>query len=515
MGELRADMGESGNSEVNVVRQAFSWQAAIGVAVMVIGTLLSVVKSGSLEGASLLLAIVFVVAAAAVACRFLFHLYAGYIRLGLGRWLLFELATACTWGALALVVVQAENPQIPRLIVCGGVIAFVFFQLATRMERARARLQRQNQVRIRRATDVFRGSWLWRDLCRGFRQIDFEVAKRVRESLSGPDRKAGFLSWAASIVLLMPAAVAALSGALAVASIVFSLPMTPPNRSDPGTGEEPTPTPGVEGKAPTRPISTGNSPAAVDDCADEYEPGSHVPEPERSSLILGWQVVPGISPGPLEALGFEIAGCPGAARPIPGSPGSWFAPGHCGEELRAIVIALRGFYHPVVMLEQAAEFALPLIRDGKFVEAVDRFAVGEGDAYVVTTSQGSYVLIRDKTTAGSVDDDLSEAIGCDGIADDDVEYPIDVSYTAVGPGMIEGWREVAAVSLDGVIPLDSVPASSDVEAFAFRSGDGIVGFGRCSTPGLSCEVKIGRGEWRPVAGGARIDQTEVRALAES
>jgi hypothetical protein len=501
-------MGQSDRGTKGTGRPPVPWRAALGVIGAAGAALLPAVKSGSLVGISRLLAIAYVAAWILVLVRHLTHVYEGYPWIGLVRPMLCELTTVIVWGGLAFVVTQAENPQIPRLIVCGTISTVLLFFSAGKLEEARAALVEEHRVPIRRATEVLQESRAWRELCKRFRQIDFLAAKRIREWVSGPDTEDGYLSRAVVIALSAPAAIALAASTFAVASTVFPVPITPDSDSD-GRVERPSPNPhGGKESEPPPPSPEPDPPSTEvnDDCKEgSYDPGSRVPEPERSSLILGWQDLPGVVPGPMEALGFEIAGCPEGARPIPSSTGSWYAPGYCEGQLRAVTIAPRGLDHPVVLLEQAAEFVLPLIIKGKFVSAVDRFEVGDGDAYIVDVAEGSFVLIREHSTRGPVEGAPRQAGHCGNYADEDVPY------TVVGPGMLPGWRLAAAISQGGVYPIAFAKGAGNPEAVVFRSPAGIVITGTCSISRLTCEIEL---ESDPIGGitGPHVDQAEVEAL---
>jgi hypothetical protein len=171
------------------------------------------------------------------------------------------------------------------------------------------------------------------------------------------------------------------------------------------------------------------------------------------------------------------------------------------------VIAPRGLEHPVVLLEQAAEFALPIILDSRFVRAVDRFKVGGGDAYVVDADQGSFVLIRDHTTAGPVAERSSSGGGCADFTD------ADVRYTIVGPGLLEAWRFVSAISIGGAYPIGYARRADSSEWVDFRSPEGIVAQGSCVVKTMVCTIEVGEEQ---ISGrrGDTTTQGEVKALVE-
>ncbi len=482
-------------------RSAFSKPAIVGAIGAVSVSLLPLaVEDASMTGVSQLLSLTYLITWVAILVRSVIHLRKGYWRDRLKGPLLFELASMVLIGTSAWLVFFAEDPQIPGLLAAAAVGAVIFFFAAGKLEEARAELVSEG-ITIERASDVVRASKYWKMLCRRIGQIHFKPVKRVREFFSRPDTRPGEFSLAAAISALVLAVVALVSTGLVVASVLFPLQLTP---EDDRNGKQISTHRKGRVQEPKE-ISLEDAPANVDDCQG-WKPGLGIPEPERSSLRLGWEDVEGIQPGPMEALGFEIAGCPGVARPIPGMKGSWFQPGYCGEELRAIVIAQQGMEHPITLLEQAANFALPLIVNGKFTGATDRFQVGVGDAYIVDSPQGSNVLIRDQASAGPVQEEGTPAGGCAGFTDEDVEY------THVGPAMIEPWRLIAAISLGGVYPITYAHESANSEV-VFRSPAGIVAQGICMAEGVTCTIDIGE-EQIHGRRGTFIDESEVKALVE-
>lgn len=478
---------------------AFSLPAIVSATLTVGIALLPLLQDASMSGVSQLLALTYLAIWIAILVRCLVHLRERYWQIGLKCPLLFEIATVLTMGTTAWLILFAENPQIPRLLVCATTGAACFFFGAGKMEEARAE-KVADGVEVRRASDVIRAHKLWRLLCRRIGQIHFKPVKRVREFFAQPDTKDGNLSFMTATSVLVLVGVGLIATGLAIASVPFPLQLTPEgdhlerhrHRSEKQGEDLPT--------TPPEDISQ-----KMTECGDISQAVREVPEPERSSLLLAWAGVDGIQPGPMEALGFEIAGCPGKPLPIPGLDGSWYQPGYCGEELASIVVAPEGFEHPIVLLEQAGEYALPMILKGEFAGATDRFSAGSGDAYIINSYVGSHVLIREHASAGPVEDEKSQRGRCAGYTDEDVEY------TPVGPGMIETWRIAAAISPGGVYPIKYARETDGREHAVFRSPEGIVAEGVCDA--TMCTINIG--EQKVDGRGSFITEGEVKALVES
>lgn len=488
--------------------QEFSWKALAGVVITAVLSALPAIRSSSLEGMSEILSASYLLVWAAALTRFCFHLYEGYTQYGLLRETALELAVVSVWGVLAVYAYRARDPQIPMLIGFGAGATAMFFFSATSIESARVRLAgvTNGQVRLGRASDILRNSSVWDEVLQRVHQLDSERVREAGRWLGGADTEDGMLSRAAFIALCLLAAITLAAGGLAIVGTALGVPLTAKPAKEPR--EKKPPSPKQRGGQQNEPRALPSPPeqkhSSTDGCDPSYRPGPEVPEPQRTALGLAWREVDGVPPGPLEALGFDIAGCPGRASRIPGKPQWWYVPGYCEGQLQAIAIAPEGLEHPVVMLEQAAEFTLPLINHGEFVDAVDRFVVGDGDAYVIDSTSGSHVLIREHSTGGAVTGDTQDD-GCADFSDKDVPYAI------VDPRLLSGWRAVAAITPGGVYPIASAHDSDSVEVVLFNSPAGIVAEGRCWAARRTCGVKI-ESEWIMGDADDHITQGEVEAL---
>ena len=487
-------MSESGKDK-DGRRVPIGSRTVAGVGAVAILISAPIFRNGDWEGLSQLLTLAYQFGAIMLAGHYLLHLYEGYLTVGLARPTLYETALVLIWGFVAVLLGGIQDPKLPVLAVCWLVSFALLLALATAMETARKDLKKATGRRARRATDVIRESYVWLWLCNRLAQVDDEKVEDLRRKFSKPDTEDGKLSRTFWVTLCSTAAIGLVAAAGAVGSTVA------PGETSPNTGDG-------EHQEDDQEYGREIQVPEGEDCGALYNP-VNVPEPERGALILAWREVNGLEPGPMEALGYDIAGCPGPARRIPELPGSWYAPGYCDGDLRGVAVALEGMDHPVYLLEQAAELALPLIRQGLFLSAEDRFEVAGGDAYVIDSRRGSYVPIRDAVTAGPVEGSGgSNEDGCGEYADRDVVYGI------AGPGLIEAWEAVAAITPGGVYPIPYGRTEQGQVRIALRSREvGIVAVARCNQALLACEAEIA-GTNRRWSGGAEINREEVEALVE-
>jgi hypothetical protein len=479
----------------------------VGIGATAIAATGTTVKAGGWESLSLLLTVAYQLGGIILFGHHLLHIYEGYLSVGLARPTWYEFGLVATWVAIAVILALVHDPKLAILAGCWLLSAMMLFFSATSMERARKRLKRKHGYRARRATDVIRESGVWARLCSRFAQVEDAKVYELRKKLSQPDTEDGNLSRTSWAAFCASIAIGLVAAASAVGSTVLPGEQDVPGlNSHPKEASKPRRVAGGVPKPPKEGVDVPTS--QREDCGERFEP-INVPEPARKALVLAWRDVGGLDPERMEALGSDIAGCPGPAQPIPGLPGSWYAPGYCEGTLRGIAIALSGDLRPVFLLEQTAEFALPLIHDGRFVSAVDRFDVGGGDAYVIDSRDGSFVPIRDAVTAGPVDEGSQDREGgCGSYADRDVAYGI------AGPGVIEAWRTVAAGTGGGVYPIAWGAGVDDKVRVALRErGAGIVTVANCTPSLLACEAKID-GQLHQWSGDAPISQAEVEALVE-
>jgi hypothetical protein len=496
------------------------WKALGAALPAILGcTVLPAIRSGSLHGISEILAVAYGAIWSFVLLRATLHIYEGYLWKGLFWPTSLEIVAVVFWGLLADIVACDGNPQVVRLAVFATVASLLLFVSSTVLERSRERLvDRPGRVRLRRASEVVKESGAWALLCDLFGRLGTRPTEKLSDWFSGADSADGMLSRVSLLALAAAAFLTVGATWLVVAGTVLGLPLSPAtdhagkgsgggghNEGGSGGGAAAgggQTNGGVKGQTEEGEPPSEPHPSA---CGYDYDPGPEVPEPQRSALMLGWHPVEGIVPDPLEALGSDIAGCPGKPLRIPGLSEWWYAAGYCQSSLRSVVIAPAGAERPVVLLEQAADFAFPLIQEEEFVDAVERFPVGGGDAYVIDTPPGSFVLIRSSSSAGRLGPD-GVGEGCDHFDNRDV------AYTVVPPSLISGWRSVAAISNGGVLPVSVAHPDGNFEAFVFVGDEGVEAEGRCWHQGSACGVKI-EGRWT-MGSPTSTDQAEVEELAE-
>ena len=194
-------------------------------------------------------------------------------------------------------------------------------------------------------------------------------------------------------------------------------------------------------------------------------PGEGAPQPqadELRSLWLGSQSGPGT--------GAIVAGCPEAAMPVRPGSGTWFAAGRCAGELRSVGVST-GDQSPALAL--SASRAVSRSR-GRPTEPSsmprDESVLDRGDAYVLDTTIGAYVLVRPGVTTGVAGtapgtSSCAEAVGAS------------APYTVVPPALIEAWH--AVVQRSWAWPTADVAGRS----FTFRDAShrAIVATATCSS----------------------------------
>lgn len=499
-------MTEQGHAEQDRSRPKKSTIITVSLGSL-LGLTVFLIRFCSFEGLSELLTVTYQASWVALLIHHGCHVYEGYFRkTGLPREAALELLFLIAWAAAAVVLGQLDDPKLPELAIAWGTSAYLLFHLGADMEEARRRLSRKTDKRLRRASDVIRESSLWIGFQLRVLQVEDARAQGVVfEVFPENDSEDGNLTrmiWT-SICAMMVITLIATSAAVAQMVVEPADPAnTAAEESDGGAAREAANRREAGGEEEDRETEG-------DDCNGERDPSGPIPRPILRALSLAWHDVRSLDPDLMEALGYDIGGCPGAARRIPALKSGWYAPGYCEGDLTMLAIAFEGIDHPVVLLEQAADFALPIIREGHFESAEDRFTVGKGDAYVIDSRGGSYVLIRDTASSGPVSGSGEGDGGCGDFVD------ADYAYTVAGPGLLDPWRSVAAVSPGGVYPIDVATDDPSKPRIALRStATGILATATCDADLLTCEISFGDQTYRGTPE-STITPAEVKALGES
>jgi hypothetical protein len=478
-----------------------------------VGLAIFLLRFCSFEGLSELLTLIYQASWVALVVHHGCHIYAGYFRTtGLPREAALELLFVLAWGAVAVGIGLLDDPKLLPLAAVWIGSAYALFHLSTDMEEAREQLFEAEGRRLRRASDVIRESGIWLGFRSRVLQVEDPRAHGVLEMFPETDSEDGKLTRMIWTAICSMVAIGLIATTAAAGQVLLKSDEPPAGsgvtEKGGGGGSAPDTTPEVNTRRRGgREQEEGREPEGSE-CGGRRDPGGRMPGPIRRSLSLAWHDVEGLDPGLMEALDYDIGGCPGPARPIPGLKGDWYAPGYCEGDLTMLSIAFEGIDHPVVLLEQAADFALPMIRQGRFVSAEDRFTIGEGDAYVINSRDGSYVPIRDTASSGRVEGSGDGDGGCGDFIDEDVAYAV------AGPGLLDPWRSVAAISPGGVYPIDVATDGPSRPRLALRStATGILTMATCDAPLLTCELRLGE-ETYTGSPGAHITSTEVQALAE-
>jgi hypothetical protein len=183
-------------------------------------------------------------------------------------------------------------------------------------------------------------------------------------------------------------------------------------------------------------------------------PGAGAPKPQRMALARAFY-----------HWGAGLTGCPLPAVLERQSDGIYYTVGKCGPVTQSLALA-DPVGHGVLLLQQGARYALHLAQDEHILLwANTRQDSERGDYYLLQTTEGSYVLIRETKSGGTIDPPPAAQGACDPATTEDIRY------TAVPPALIEPWADMAA---DGWIwPVQDGP-SGPKTVFYFHQDDGRV-----------------------------------------
>jgi len=128
------------------------------------------------------------------------------------------------------------------------------------------------------------------------------------------------------------------------------------------------------------------------------------------------------------------AGCRQPAVKVHGQR-TWVAQGLCQGQLRSVAVVTRKPGGVGLLYQQAGSFAWQKASEGSLISASDRIDTMYGDLYIVTTTNGTYLVIRAQKNYGGRRTP-SNPKKCEDVSDKN--FP----YTIVPPGMLPLWMEV-------------------------------------------------------------------------
>jgi hypothetical protein len=338
--------------------------------------------------------------ALAFAIRLVTHVFAGYLTsLRLGALTILSAILPAGFAFAGIAVLDDLDPWLEALAMLG------LFGGVVLISSAMVDVIVASNGRYERASDVIPEWRAVKVLRRLLRRAEIVPLIRRLDDLFGAhtERKyvSGFVALTAAIVLMM-------AGTFAAEAVVTGSsdrteqtpPRAPPSRAHPASRRSTPPRPRTTSSPPPVAIATPVSSTSVtyeDLCGTAFVPGEPAPAPQADALHALWLG----GPGRLGAGAFE-AGCAQPATEVDGGRGVWIARGTCGAELRSLGVATADG-SAALLLQQAARFASREAQAGRLVGASDRIQVELGDLYVVTTVAGTYVLVRQRASAGSID----------------------------------------------------------------------------------------------------------------
>jgi hypothetical protein len=329
-----------------------------------------------------------------------------------------NMALAAFWVWSGFSALHQKSPETPFLP------AFVLSIVVTLVAMETVRCARRTGKR--RGTEIVCegpvGTW-FRDLAK----TTDEGAGVVHRGMvflrnpNAPRKVSRFLMLLATIILIPYSVHLSTAAGRGAHRLVFG---GPPSESSGGPATASDPQAGTSGDDPgSEGSGEGDSATGPEECAVVYD-GEPAPDPNREELA-----------GLFHAEGAEAAGCPTAAREVAGQEGVWFAQGYCGDELRSFGVTAPD-YLPAMLYQQAAEFADARAAEGVLLGASSRWPFRAGDLYVVNTTSGSYVLVRRRSSTGTVETGQGD-LPCDSYTTGNLPY------TVLPPGLVRLWLELA------------------------------------------------------------------------
>jgi hypothetical protein len=453
-----------------------------------------------------LLATLVVAAAAAYCLRSGLHLYVARLHWRdrkcfswrLASWLSAEVVLASAWATFAALVAEDDLSDV-SLCVFGSSIYVASVTIGAALVAA------QRRVKVPRATEAipqcawFPGFMAWLDAASP--APGFAWALRWLERLSQPTATLR-ISWALVVLAFVPLSAAWGAGVGLLASPAkhaITALVTGHGSKDAAT--PPRASSGSGSRAVTVTVASSPPlPTYTSECRSG-QPGDGAPSPASDALRALWLGGQGI-----DGVGALVAGCAERAEPLPGIDGGWWARGTCDGQLRSVGLYVPGA-KPALLLQRAASFAQDQAHNGQLKGAFSRLRIFAGDFYVVETSLGTYVLIRQSSGGGTTSQ--NPPAHCGDLADGNIRY------TIVPPGLVGIWLDHAQARWIWPVGVGDV---AEPTSFEFLSADGaqIVGEASCQTQ-QSCSATIGNVPGYPTgpASGLTPQQVLDAAQAES
>jgi hypothetical protein len=215
-------------------------------------------------------------------------------------------------------------------------------------------------------------------------------------------------------------------------------------------------------------------------CAGLPTPGDGAPEPVAEFLRAVWLGGEDGDGHQIGGMGAGVGGCADTAVESAARAGTWVVGGYCGDELRSLAVVTPDG-HATIMLGQVAVFANGQLAAGKLLGASERVNYKHGDLQSVSTTDGSYVLVRSEASGGELPVGTKLRL-CAQSTDKDSPY------TIVVPGALLPWEMSA--EHEWVWP-QLHAASSTGAVYTLRSAGGErIDSVQCDTP-LSCVSEAG------------------------
>jgi hypothetical protein len=366
------------------------------------------------------------------------------------------------------------TPNVWWALIVGGLLTLAAWELDRELRYARGQLPLQP---LRRVLRLCRGFRWWRRRTRRSPNPFDGLPSVLLDSEAPPERQNRtnryVLLAATGLVFACPLA----GGAVAVVDRFDPPPdvpsaVTPP--SAPGGSESTvladplTPRHGAPSDEPLIPTYEQL-------CGSFVEPGDGAPEPQRG-LIRQLTLSSGL-PG----------GCRQSARAVTNHPDVFVAEGLCATTRVSVIVATPT--DAGLLYQEAGDIAMELVARGILQGASNRVDIGEGDAYVLQSDVGPWVLIRETKSAGVAIPDPT-ALPC-------AQYTNRaVRYTVLPPPLAAAWIYQVRVSDQWLWPHPDPTYRGAGSAFMFTTTDqsgSSLAEGRCNEAQTRCAFSYAGG----------------------